>query len=452
VPRLVPCCALLVLAAGCATTAPETKRINPFGMHGPTISHWLQGNVPNLWPEAEARFHVVAGTGAGWARQDFWWSIAEPKQGRFEWEAFDRAVAMYERHGLKLMVILCYTSAWSNGVCPDTDEERARFANYVRQIVGRYKGRVIAWEIWNEPNIQPFWSPRPSAELYAKLLKAAYKAAKEADPDCVVLGGALAGPDSDFLAGMYEHGAKGHFDALSYHNYGQALDLAEELNAIEHLRRVLRANGEPDKPIWHTESGFYTGPQGLSEKDQAARLVRYSIAQLALGIERVCQLTVADWTDDPTHHDRSVYRGVTRANYHKKVSYGAYRTMTNRLAYKTLRSSFRPLPGVRGFLFEGATEADRVLVLHRDWEAKPALVQLDFDNPTLLMQTMTGDWRVSRSADGVHQVMLEREPLYLLDPGPAVLRYESVTWPNPVASKVSKLPRAELAADAGEFV
>jgi hypothetical protein len=416
----------------------------PFGLHGPTYSHMLEAKDPHVWLEGEALFRVLTDAGATWARQDFWWGLVEPQRGEFHWHDFDRAVAAYNRHGVHLLAILCYASAWSGGTCPDTDEERERFGEYVYEMVRRYRGQVAAWEVWNEPNIQPFWTPRPDPELYAALLKVAYREAKRADPDCVIVGGALAGPDTDFLRGLYAHGIKGHFDVLSYHNYGQNLDLQTEWPAFEKLRQVMRENGDGDVPVWHTENGFFTGPVGLSEPEQAARIVRFSIGLLAMGIERTFQLTLRDWTDDPRHHDLSVYRGLTRADYRTKASFAAYRTMCQRLNDKRLTATFRAAPGVAAFLFEQHSGEDAVLVLWREDGHQVAPVGVDLDTPLVLVQQMRGDWQIHRDNSGRYELAVGPEPVYVVNPGARIRNQKLVSWENPVGSSLPRQAGAEL--------
>ena len=64
--------------------------------------------------------------------------------------------------------------------------------------------------------------------FYTRMLQAAYPAIKAADPEAVVVGGvvlaaytagSIAINPSDLVATMYENGAKGYFDAISYHPY-----------------------------------------------------------------------------------------------------------------------------------------------------------------------------------------------------------------------------------------
>ena len=67
-----------------------------------------------------------------------------------------------------------------------------KFAAYVHAAVTHYKERVKHWEILNEPGYL-----RP--EDYAKLLAVAYRACKDADPMCHVIGGCGAGSISVFM-------------------------------------------------------------------------------------------------------------------------------------------------------------------------------------------------------------------------------------------------------------
>ena len=56
-------------------------------------------------------------------------------------------------------------------------------------MTARCKGRVAAWEIWNEPDASESWHGTVGAAAYAPLLKAAYRAVKDADSAALVLAG-----------------------------------------------------------------------------------------------------------------------------------------------------------------------------------------------------------------------------------------------------------------------
>ena len=104
-----------------------------------------------------------------------------------------------------------------NYIDPDHYDD---FGDFVYAFVDRYKDRVDHIIIWNEPNLSFEWGLRPvDAQAYVDLLKVAYRRAKEANPNVVVLAGALAPTlepigspaglnDLIYLQQMYDAGAK----------------------------------------------------------------------------------------------------------------------------------------------------------------------------------------------------------------------------------------------------
>jgi hypothetical protein len=217
----------------------------------------------------------------------------------------DAFVDAAKQRDLQVLAVVQDTPCWASGdprkVCdpaamrydwhtPPADP--ATFADFLTRIVTHYRGRIQYWEIWNEPNLSHFWT-NPDPVAYTRLLRAAYPAIKAADPAATVLAGALApvDPGDDgyptlaFVDAMYAAGAKGSFDALSFHPYSIGPPLAEASSASTIHRfslsvpalheRMLRA-GDP-RQIWLTETGWATAPTrgtcvtaGLtSEADQA---------------------------------------------------------------------------------------------------------------------------------------------------------------------------------------
>lgn len=69
-------------------------------------------------------------------------------------------------------------------------------------IVARYRGKIAAWEIWNEPDLTEYW--KGSAGECAELVKQAAIAMRQADPNVVlVLGGMSWGPGGVFSAAHF---------------------------------------------------------------------------------------------------------------------------------------------------------------------------------------------------------------------------------------------------------
>ena len=213
----------------------------------------------NLLPDLQRNLKKAKELGAHSMRIDMWWGIIQPEPDRFDWDLPDLVIDEICRAGLEPYPILCYNSIWSSEESPATNDERERFGIYVYNMVKRYKGKVKRWEVWNEPNIRPFWVPTPRPDLYAELLKVAYAKAKEADPECTVVGMCTAGADYGFIEECYAEGSKGYMDALSFHHYSGNRNEAELENEIRKIRRIMQRYGDADLPILITELGIGSG-------------------------------------------------------------------------------------------------------------------------------------------------------------------------------------------------
>jgi GH35 family endo-1,4-beta-xylanase len=334
----------LLFATALAASAGAASD-SPFGICATTWSHAGAGTEDFNREGPLRRLELVKELGAAWERCDFWWSRLEPEPGRYQFRDFDFAVEQYQRLGVNLLVILCYSSAW-HGRPPDTDQERQRYADWVAAMVSRYRGKVGAWEIWNEPNISQFWQPEPNAEHYAAMLKQAYRAAKQADPRSVIIGAVTAGTGLNFIERLLQLGCGDFMDAISVHPYqGHPPEqiMPERLAA---LKQLLARHGFR-KPIWITEIGFQTKPaEGapVTERQQADWLVRTNVLALAAGVRKVFWFNLQDWSET---------WGIIRADWSLKDGFWAYRTMTKLLgAGRLLRDLSSPAAGCRAFAFE----------------------------------------------------------------------------------------------------
>jgi hypothetical protein len=136
---------------------------------------------------------------------------------------------------------------------------------YVKALVSRYKDRIKVWEVMNEPNC---WL---IPEEYAPYMKATYEAAKEADPDCIIVGVCAtsdwSGEPAPWTKRVLEIDGCKSLDALSIHMYGgcspEAYRGIGTDGMLNHLKGMLKEFGR-DIPIWHTEKSFNTTEVGYS--------------------------------------------------------------------------------------------------------------------------------------------------------------------------------------------
>lgn len=234
-------------------------------------------------------YDFLANVGDRWYRcWDFGWGHNEVDEGAYEWQVIDRQIEELSKRGIKIVAsfdtlivdeknpqkIYAEVPKWSQerfGVTDGKGSMKCRvsvpsveiWARYFTECVKRYKGKVRAYEIFNEPNL---WL---SPEQYVSFLKAAYEIVRENDPDTLVVGfcatGDLGGQLLKFVKECMRLGAKDYYDVLSFHPYNAKLDSSPTAaeDQIKSIRAALDEIGDNAKQIWNSEL-FYL-EDGLKE-------------------------------------------------------------------------------------------------------------------------------------------------------------------------------------------
>jgi len=243
----------------------------------------LGANVADL-----SNAHLLQQFGFGWLKNYLSWAGVEPEPGEFFWEDADNVVKAGETAGMQVLMRLHDTPTWAR---PDgttlthPPDDLEAYGAFVTAVARRYRGRVAAYEIGNEPNLDFEWGgQRPDPARYVEMLRVAYSAIKAEDPEALVITGGLATTgdggegsmgDLEFIRAMYAAGAQGHFDALGSHPYGFGLPpfrvhpwgLSAARLAEQH--RVMVEAGDGATPLWATEVGWpLASPWQMGEHDE----------------------------------------------------------------------------------------------------------------------------------------------------------------------------------------
>ncbi|MHB1004050.1 MAG: hypothetical protein ACYC3S_00230 [Chloroflexota bacterium] len=289
--------------AGTIMAATQSKVYLPLVMKPakPSFGYGMNLSHPDNSP-------MVAVMGFGWVKYQLKWSDEEPIQkGHYDWtDADSRPDDSYAWNyvvrdtalGLKVVLRVDSTPNWANnnaGACaPPTNP--SDYGDFMEALSKFLRGRVAAYEIWNEPNLPGEWCGRtPSAQDYVALLREAFRGVRAGDPNALVVsaglattaGGGGAVDDLAFLRGMYQNGARSYFDVLGSHPYGfdnppEAMD-STGYNFFRHAekqREVMVQNGDAEKKVWATELGWlingcsFSGRQTVPDTTQANYLVR----------------------------------------------------------------------------------------------------------------------------------------------------------------------------------
>jgi hypothetical protein len=348
------------------TARPTVARPRPSGAmtspdYGVQAFLWWREEV------ADRDLGLIRDAGFRWVKQLFsWQDIEGAGKGQFDWSYTDRIVNQVEKYGLKLIVRISQdpnTPFWA-GVPP---ENAGDFAEFAAAVANRYRGRIQAYQVWNEPNLAREWGgKRPDPSGYAYLLRKAYEAIKAMDPNAIVITAGMAPtgtdseiamPDIRFYDLMYQAmggSSKGYFDMLGVHGAGYAAppELSPDEAAadkpryggerffafrhVEDVRAIMERNGDSAKRMAVLEFGWTTDDRpdspyswhgagaGITEQLKGEYLVRaYQYAAEHwpwVGLMIVIYMPDANWT----RNDEQYYWSIIGPGYPDRYWREAY--------------------------------------------------------------------------------------------------------------------------------
>ena len=311
------------------------------------------GAVEAFWDAASA---VEAGV--AWERILFYWSELQPT-GPDDWNGYhvqDVWLEWAAAQGREVIGLLKHTPQWATdgplgcgvprGLDLPIDDPGNLWATFVRRTVGMYTGRIDRWIIWNEPEIDPQtygheWCG--SMEEYYRLLKVAYLAAHQANPDVTIhLAGMTFWHDRGYLRRFLAHVVQDptapdhdyYFDVVATHIYFQTETVPYIINET---RAALRAYGL-NKPIWVNETNASPDSDPLwplvrprwrvSLEEQAGFLLQGFALALSAGAERIA---VYKWMDAGLPPGGEPF-GILRPDGSRRPAFDAYRLITTHYA------------------------------------------------------------------------------------------------------------------------
>jgi hypothetical protein len=259
-----------------------------------TLTAFLKANADAKAPFTASTPVSAAATLPSRIHPGYGINVSDPKHHNWASDLGLGWIKLYNVPGSRLPfeVLVRLRANWA-----DYDDLKS-YCGYVQGQAAAGIGRVEAYEIGNEPNLDWAWSEGasgtepPNPAEYVAALKKAYECIKAVDPDAIIVSGALAtvGPydketdppaypnawnDLKFLQAMYDHGAKDYFDAFGSHPYGFFFPPEQDpggwadnpvhgymyvdglaFRRAEQQREVMVANSDADKQMWTTEWGW----------------------------------------------------------------------------------------------------------------------------------------------------------------------------------------------------
>ena len=252
-------------------------------------------NLRTIWPAS------TIGTIRLWD-SDTLWSELSTQPGQWNYKRMDEYVDQATIHQATILYTLGGTPRWASvrpdekcpyGLgCAAEPVKLAHWEEYVRRVAQRYRGRIKAYELWNEPNFSDIARDRGQPGFYmgsvsqmVEMARIARKVLDENDPNAILsTPGFVNG--SDRLELFLEAGGKQYIQAIAYHFYSS--DSERFAHQVVEVRAIMKRQGIEYLPLWNTETGIEVPSSIINSpvsSAAASRLAQFLILGAASGLE-----------------------------------------------------------------------------------------------------------------------------------------------------------------------
>ncbi|MFB4290193.1 endo-1,4-beta-xylanase [Nonomuraea sp. ATR24] len=271
---------------------------------------------------------------------DLKWDALQPAEGQF---AFAQADALVDFAAARGMTVRGHTLAWHSQtpawVFEGADKATllARLETHVRTVVGRYKGRIAAWDVVNEvvdENRPDGLRRSPWFEIAGlDFIRTAFRVARETDPDA----------------------------KLFINDYNTEFPRKRE--ALYDLVKRLRAEGVPIDGVGHQLHLNIEQPPASHVEDTIERFA-------GLGVDQhVTELDVSVYTDFVSSYDPIPPELLVAQGHRYKELFDVFRRQAGRLGSVTIWGKSDDVSWLRSFPI---TRPNAPLPFDDDLQAKPA--------------------------------------------------------------------------------
>lgn len=228
--------------------------------------------------------------GLAWVKMQIQWWLVHPSPDADQWFFYDGVIDEAANHNLNLMVSVVGSPDWTraagNHIGPPDDY--TQYAAFLTELINRHPGQIDAIEVWNEQNLDREWQTANgiSPEDYVRFLEVAYNAIKAADPDIIVISGALSptgtgdwvrwADDFEYLDRALAAGLLNFADCVGAHHngYNIAPDVAFDQagGTAEAATAVFRGPFDNPHHSWSFKTTLDTYAQKVQAVDPAMKL------------------------------------------------------------------------------------------------------------------------------------------------------------------------------------
>ncbi len=225
------------------------------------------------------------------------WPDLEPRNSNWDFRLLDQYVALAQAHNVDLLLPLGLTPTWAssrpgepslyfqpgNLAGPKYIED---WRTYVSTVARRYKGRIHNYEIWNEPNLQEYWTGTTK-----ELINLAHEASQilhDIDPTITIVGPSATDHETGpaWLDEYLSAGGGMYLDAIAHHLYVFPSPPEAITPFAGRVRQVMAKHGMSNKPLWNSELGWALPKVFSSDMEAASYIARSYILNWVGGVQR----------------------------------------------------------------------------------------------------------------------------------------------------------------------
>lgn len=243
-------------------------------------------------------FALMKQSGVETVRPVVYWADMQPERGGpLITTSLDRLIGEAAKNDIGVEPVVLRAPRWArvdanNVSSPPKDP--ADYAAFLTALIARYgpngtfwtenpqipKRPQRVWQIWNEPNLDRYWSsPTPFAKPFVALLKVAHDAIKAADPGATVVAPGFGNRSWEAMEQAYKAGMNhSMYDVAATHPFSYRVE--NVLKIVKLVRGVMAKHGDAKVPLsiseitWASSKGqaatdisdFATTPAGQAKK------------------------------------------------------------------------------------------------------------------------------------------------------------------------------------------
>ncbi len=320
--------------------------------------------------------NLAALAGVSWIRDRLRWRDLQPQAGplRDVLTTYDTSAEAHREAGLQVLQVFHDTPSWA----AERSGGSGRFAPDLRHVYElgralavRFKGRVAAWEPWNEANVATFGAH--TVDQMCSWQKAAWLGFKAGDPAARVCWNPTAAvPTPAQTEGVLANETEAYFDTYNIHTYDWAHGYAE-------LWKPARA-AAAGRPLWITEADRGTphlkNPPWYDQDPRLERLKAEYMAQsfassLFAGAERHFHFVLGNYQEP-----NGVQFGLLRLDLTPRPAYVALAAVGRCLAGARVLGRWRPAADISVYAFRARPDGVERDVLvawaekEADWDGR----------------------------------------------------------------------------------